>query len=178
MNLRLIFAASMLAAATSWAADAVMPPPLETPKRVSNAPVPGYLFAKPVVLRGTLGEQKIQAHIGPKEDITEGIEGDYFVFGGPSKILLAGDLNRGELVMEESVDGKKISGRWIGTRDGNTLRGNWTSSDDAVSKPFVLTVISDRAGLQRANAEQTKVAAPVTAIAPAAATAPATPPKQ
>jgi hypothetical protein len=176
MSARLIFLSALLAAGTSWAADAVMPPPLEEPKRVSNLPVQGYLFAKPVVLRGTLGEQKIQAHIGPKEDITEGIEGDYFVFGGPNKILLAGDLNRGELVMEESIDGKKISGRWIGTREGNTLRGTWTSSDDSVSKPFVLTLVSDRAGLQKATAARSKVAAPATAAtgtAPAAVTVPA-----
>jgi hypothetical protein len=168
MSARLILLAGLLmATGASWAADE-MPPPLETPKRIAKAPaVSGYLFAKPVVLRGTLGDQKIQAHVRPKEDIMEGVEGDYFVFGGSKKILLAGDLNRGQLVMEESEDGRKISGRWIGTQEGNTLSGTWTSFDDAVSKPFILTVVSDRGGVQRVNAARPKAAAPAIPAAPA-----------
>ncbi len=163
MMARLLCLAGLLLAAGTCAAVDAEPAtvaPLQEPlKRSAKAPKPiptAYLFAKQVILRGTLGDEKIQVRLGPKEDIMEGIEGDYFVFGMPHKILLAGDLGRGILVMEESQDGRKVSGRWEGTQDGNTLSGTWTSMDDKVTKPFVLTVINDKPRVQRVGTPRPK----------------------
>jgi hypothetical protein len=168
MMARLLCVAGLLwVAAGAWAAGdaapATLPQLSEPPKRITGKEAStGYLFAKPAVLRGTLGEEKIQANIRPKEDIMDGIEGDYFVFGTTQKIMVVGDLSRGVFVMEESHDGKKISGRWEGTRDGDTLRGTWTSVDDTVSKPFVLTVFVDKPNVRTVSVRRSKPATAVT----------------
>jgi hypothetical protein len=190
MTMRGFVIGSLLISASAWAAEPVpvpavpatppaaaieplkAPPRLRAPRKIkSRDDAPTYLFARPVILRGTLGEQKIQAHLQPKEDIMEGFEGEYFVFGAPQKIRLAGDLGRGIFIMEESEDGRKISGRWQGTQEGNTLRGTWTSSDDAVTKPFVLTLVGPQPEIQKAAAPAKPVAAPVAPVAPVAAPA-------
>jgi hypothetical protein len=153
----------LLTLGNAWAAD--LAPLQEPPKQLAKT-APGYLFAKPVVLRGMLGEQKIQANLRPKEDITDGIEGDYFVFGGSVKILLAGDLNRGIFIMEESQDGKDISGRWEGTQEGDSLRGTWQSADGSITKPFVLAVVKEKPVLQKASATRAKPALPAATAPP------------
>ncbi|SNS76030.1 hypothetical protein SAMN06265795_10679 [Noviherbaspirillum humi] len=97
-------------------------------------------FAAPVVLRGTLGERQIQMQLRPKTG-EEGIEGDYFAFGSSAKVLLAGEADAGELVMEESENGTDVSGHWLGTVNGDSISGNWESLDGSVQRPFQLQVV-------------------------------------
>ncbi|RJG06231.1 hypothetical protein D3870_09595 [Noviherbaspirillum cavernae] len=98
-------------------------------------------FANPVSLRGTLGSEQIQINLRPKVPAEDGIEGDYFVFGKSQRILLAGEVDGNEVLMEESENGTDVSGQWIGTVDAGTFRGDWQSADGSVSKPFALKIV-------------------------------------
>lgn len=97
----------------------------------------GALLSKPVVMRGTLGTQKIQVNLQPKPD-EDGLQGTYFVFGQTQKILLAGEVQDDDLVMEESRNGQDVSGQWEGSLQGSVISGTWTAPDGSDSKPFVL----------------------------------------
>ena len=107
------------------------------------------LLAKPVTLRGKLGDQSIQVHLQLKEQVDEGIEGDYFLFGHSQKILLAGEVDNNTLSLEESENGTDISGQWDGKIDGNVSRGTWTSADASVTKPFEVTAVSSAATAEK-----------------------------
>lgn len=98
-------------------------------------------FAKPVALRGTLGDVAVQVRLTVKEDFAEGLEGEYFRFGRSQKILLAGEMDADGIFIEESENGTDISGQWEGKLEGDTLRGTWTSAEGDVSKPFVLNSV-------------------------------------
>jgi hypothetical protein len=101
----------------------------------------GGLFSRPVVLRGTLGSANIQMQVRPKEDPSEGIEGNYIVFGRSGQILLAGETDGDGLLMEESENGTDVSGQWEGRQEGGEVRGTWQSADGAISRQFVLRAI-------------------------------------
>lgn len=108
----------------------------------STVAAPGSLqdlVRKPVVLRGTLGEDKIQLSLQPKVD-EDGFEGKYFIFGQGSQILLAGEVDQNDLMMEESHNGKDVSGQWEGSFKNGVLSGTWSTLDGSVSKPFSLKV--------------------------------------
>jgi len=98
------------------------------------------LFAKPLTFRGTLGDATIEMHLQLKPDPTEGLQGTYSVIGQSAKVLLAGEYEGGEVLMEESVNGKDVSGEWAGKFDGATFSGTWSTTDDVLTKPFVLKV--------------------------------------
>ncbi|SFB72312.1 hypothetical protein [Collimonas sp. OK412] len=102
-------------------------------------------FATPLTLRGTLGDAQIEMHLQQKPDPSEGIQGSYVIAGQSAKILLAGESDNADILMEESVNGKDVSGEWAGKLVGNTFSGTWSTTDDAVTKPFALTVQSPRA---------------------------------
>ncbi len=55
--------------------------------------------------------------------------------------IVVGDVNKGELTMEESRDGKSVSGNWYGSvvegSCAREIRGEWTDSDDRTAK-FVM----------------------------------------
>jgi hypothetical protein len=121
---RLLFSLLLAASGTALAAD--------------NAE---QVFAKPVSLRGTLGEQQVQLNVRPKVPADEGIEGDYFVFGQSQKILLAGEVEANDVVMEESENGKDVSGQWIGTFHADAYDGDWQSADGSVTKHFALKIV-------------------------------------
>lgn len=58
-------------------------------------------------------------------------------------VLLSGDVDQGQLTLEESTDGKHISANWLGTvQDGSCgkeIRGIWSSdTTPPISIPFVL----------------------------------------
>ena len=101
---------------------------------------PNNPFAKPLLLRGTLGDAQIEMHLQLKPDPTEGIQGTYFLFGQSTKILLAGEYEGSDVLMEESVNGKDVSGEWSGKLVGDTFSGTWSTTDDTVTKPFILKV--------------------------------------
>lgn len=61
---------------------------------------------------------------------------------GDEKALLAGDLNDGELSLEESNDGIHIGATWSGVFIdgvcGTEIHGDWQAAGDAVPRAFVL----------------------------------------
>lgn len=98
------------------------------------------MFVKPLVLRGTLGDALIQATIRTKEEYEDGVEGEYFLFGHSQRILLAGEIEGDELLLEESENGTDVSGQWAGRLTGDVISGEWQSADGTVTKPFTLNV--------------------------------------
>lgn len=134
--------AALLMSAGAFAFDT--PAAVQTqaqPSAQSQSPQP-QLFVKPMVFRGTLGDRQVQVSIRPKEVADEGLEGEYFVFGSSQKVLLAGDAEGDALLLEESENGKDISGQWDGKLEGDTLSGHWTSADFSVTRPFVLKILA------------------------------------
>lgn len=98
------------------------------------------VFAKPVVLRGTLGDQQIQMQLRPKEEFEGGVEGQYFAFGQSQQVLLAGEVADDQLFMEESINGRDVSGDWVGVFKDGVLTGEWQSLAGD-SKNFRLEVL-------------------------------------
>lgn len=99
------------------------------------------LFLKPVVLRGTLGDAQIQATLRTKQEFEDGVEGDYFLFGHSLRILLAGEVEGDELVLEESENGTDVSGQWLGKIAGDAITGEWQSANGEITKPFRLRIM-------------------------------------
>jgi len=148
----------LLASAGAYAADvsAPMSTSAAASAPVQSAEPPPQLFSKPMVFRGTLGDKQVQLSIRPKDPADEGLEGEYFVFGSSQKVLLAGDDEGDALLLEESENGKDISGQWDGKLEGDTLSGNWTSADFSVTRPFVLKVLSTSAPVPAKKATGTR----------------------
>jgi hypothetical protein len=137
-------------AGAACAADANAPaapalaPTIAPPTAPTIAPSPlASLFARPVVLRGTLGDMQVQLNVRPKEVADEGLEGNYIVFGRSNNILLAGETEDNTLSFEESENGTDISGQWDGSLQGDVLSGTWTSADGQITKPFSLRALRD-----------------------------------
>jgi hypothetical protein len=97
------------------------------------------LVRQPLVLRGTLGTEQVQLNVRPKTG-EDGLEGKYFIFGQSAQILLAGEVDQNELVMEESYNGKDVSGEWDGSYQDGVLSGTWSSLDGKINKSFMLKV--------------------------------------
>lgn len=61
---------------------------------------------------------------------------------GGERRLLAGDVEDGELTLEESADGKRIAATWIGEvvegSCGREIRGTWSAEGDRNTRPFIL----------------------------------------
>lgn len=57
-------------------------------------------------------------------------------------IALAGDIDDGDLTLEESRDGRRISANWIGQvvpdSCGKEIRGTWTDADSGTQRAFIL----------------------------------------
>jgi hypothetical protein len=122
-----------------------------------QAPTGKLLQAGPLFLRGTLGEDQVQASLRAKTDPDEGFEGDYFLFGHSQKVLLAGELEGADVFMEESVNGTDVSGQWNGKLDGNVINGTWQSADGLVTKPFTMKIVR---GVSRPDQAVGKTAGP------------------
>jgi hypothetical protein len=130
----LLLAAALPVMAQHAPADAAASPALSlTPANLQE------LVRKPVVLRGTLGNQQIELDLQPKAN-EDGLEGKYFVFGQSAQVLVAGEVDQNDLIMEESYNGKDVSGDWQGSLQHDVLSGTWSSLDGSVSKPFALKV--------------------------------------
>lgn len=138
LSISLLMAAACISISASVSAQV---PPVTPAPALTVAPAISAIFLKPVLLRGTLGDVNVQVHIRPKEQIDEGIEGEYFIFGNSLKILLAGEIEGDILFMEESENGTNISGQWDGKLEGDTLAGTWMSADGSFTKPFSLKVV-------------------------------------
>ncbi|MDY7578569.1 hypothetical protein RGU70_09560 [Herbaspirillum sp. RTI4] len=132
-------AADMTTGSAGPLAASASNPPVATVVVPAASSALGTLLSRPVVLNGLLGDASIQVYLHPKTDEKESVEGTYFFLGQPKQILLAGEFEQDDLVMEESANGRDVSGQWQGKLTGTTLSGTWTSDDGDVSKPFVLT---------------------------------------
>ena len=66
-----------------------------------------------------------------------------FLERGGKRIALAGDVDDGELTLEESEDGKHISAAWLGDvvegSCGREIRGTWKAEGAAAGHSFVMT---------------------------------------
>jgi hypothetical protein len=109
---------------------------------------------------GTLGSRQIEMKLGSKTDDATGLHGEYRFIGSPARFLVAGDRDGDTLQIEESDDGTRISGNWVGqfAADGS-ISGERMNDDDSNSQPFELRLQSG--------------AAPAAPAAPAATAAPA-----
>ncbi len=96
----------------------------------------------PGVYRGRLGGKDIQAELGFSTDTVDSVEGSYFFFGEGALILLAGEYEGAHLSMEESKDGKDVSGTWAGEIDRVRISGLWRDADETLELPFELTRIA------------------------------------
>jgi hypothetical protein len=109
-----------------------------------TAPMSNPLFAQPVELSGTLGGQKVRMHLQPKADEIDSVEGDYLTPAGErnagKRILLAGEIAQNKFSLEESEDGKDVSGQWDVDVQGDQIRGVWLSADGSVSQDFNLQI--------------------------------------
>lgn len=95
------------------------------------------LMTHALVLRGQIDGREIQLSLQPKKN-EDGLEGRYFFFGGSSEILVAGEVDKDDFLMEESLNGKDVSGQWEGHREGQSIIGTWSNADGSVNKPFTL----------------------------------------
>lgn len=87
--------------------------------------------------------------LGPHPELAHSVRGT--VQRGGASALVSGDVDEGDLTLEESNDGTRISATWIGRvvegSCGSEIRGTWTGATPAApgasapaipSAPFVL----------------------------------------
>ena len=83
--------------------------------------------------------QPTTLQLGPHPEWNGTVKGTITRPAGRS--IVVGDVNQGKLTMEESADGKKVSGTWLGdVVDGSCareIRGEWLDDKDN-STPFVM----------------------------------------
>ncbi len=110
------------------------------------------LSGAPVSMQGMLGQAQIRGTLRNKAEKEEGIEGEYFVSGHPQRVLLAGEIEGDDFFLEESENGKDVSGQWTGKLAGDTISGEWQSADGKVTKPFIVRITRNEDRMQGATA--------------------------
>ncbi len=124
-----LLALSGLALPSAWAAA----PAAEA----GQASLQQVLMGHALVLRGQIDGRALQLSLQPKKN-EDGLEGRYFFFGGSPEILVAGEVEGDDFIMEESINGRDVSGQWEGHREGQSITGTWSSADGSITKPFAL----------------------------------------
>jgi hypothetical protein len=127
----------------------------------ANAPVvhsslkPNPEFAQLPQYAGTLGKRKIVMRLGKKTDPDDpgGVHGEYQFSDTGEVILIAGDRSGATLEAEESNDGTRITGNWVGTfaADGS-ISGDRMEVDDSNPVPFELKPVAAGAAVAPAPA--------------------------
>lgn len=88
----------------------------------------------------TASANAVLLQLGPHPELTGSVRGSVQRSATTSQIT--GDVHLGELALEESNDGQRISATWIGEvvdgRCGQEIRGTWHSVSPATTIPFVL----------------------------------------
>lgn len=83
--------------------------------------------------------QPTTLQLGPHPEWNGTVKGTITRPAGRS--IVVGDVNQGKLTMEESADGKKVSGTWLGdVVEGSCareIRGEWLDDKDNTT-PFVM----------------------------------------
>lgn len=105
--------------------------------------VPDPAFARYPQYRGTLGARPIVLRMGVKPDDPDGLNGEIALLAdgtAPAQVLLIAGARDGDtLTLEESDDGVRISGQWVGViaADGG-MSGERMNNDGSISTPFDL----------------------------------------
>ena len=78
--------------------------------------------------------------LAPHPELAESVRGT--VQRGETRALLSGDVDAGELTLEESINGTNISATWTGQvvdgSCGKEIHGTWTNAHPTTTLPFVL----------------------------------------
>ena len=78
--------------------------------------------------------------LGPHPELGESVRGS--VQRASTTAQVSGDVHEGELTLEESTDGQRISATWLGTvvegSCAREIRGTWHHAATDTSTPFVL----------------------------------------
>lgn len=81
----------------------------------------------------------VTLQLGPHPEWNGTVKGQIQRPGGSA--IVVGDVDQGKLTMEESADGKKVSGTWLGEvvdgSCGREIRGEWLDASDN-SHAFVM----------------------------------------
>lgn len=127
--------------------------PVQAPAHAALAPNPE--FARFPRYDGTLGTRSIVLRLGRKTDDPSGVHGEYQFTDTAQVVLVAGDLVDDTLEIEESDDGTRISGNWVGkmAADGS-LSGDRMNVDDSDPQPFALRPMSTQARAASAGVRQ------------------------
>lgn len=95
---------------------------------------------------GTLGKRAIVLRLGPKTGPDEGggLHGEYEFTDTKEVRLVAGDSGDGGVVeLDESDDGTRISGQWVGKLDAKgAFKGVWSNVDESVTESIDLHRVS------------------------------------
>jgi hypothetical protein len=138
---------------------------------------PNPEFAKFPRYAGTLGSRQIVLRLGAKTDDPSGVHGEYQFADTGEVILIAGDRDGDTLEVEESNDGTRITGNWVGKFAANgSLLGDRMNVDDSDPQPFDLHPLAAGQPAPSAAAKPSAKAAPAAAVPGASAPAGASPP--
>ncbi|CAM3716224.1 hypothetical protein [Paracidovorax anthurii] len=122
-------------------------PDRATPPRAGHA-TPGCPGAEDTTHRQLLGTwnatleggETARIALRPHPELAQSVRGTVERAGTTAQA--AGDVDDGDLTLEESVNGKNISATWIGRvvegSCGEEIRGTWTNAQDNRTIPFVL----------------------------------------
>ncbi|MEJ8815918.1 hypothetical protein WKW77_32995 [Variovorax ureilyticus] len=121
------------------------------PATASDMPLESLFGTWEARFEGLPGAAKVQL---AKHPDYAGVRGTITRGGGdtpPTTAQLAGDVDEdGYLSLDESVDGRSISGVWLGELQaascGKEFKGIWRNAADESTRPFVLTKINDNTG--------------------------------
>ena len=132
--------ASTSSTSTSSTAARALPPPAVTLH-------PNPAFAGLPTYEGTLGKRAIVLHLGEKTDPQDagGLHGEYRFQDTGQVILVAGDAGDGVVELDESDDGTRISGQWVGKLDASgTFKGVWSNVDESATESIELHRVASK----------------------------------
>jgi hypothetical protein len=121
------------------------------PASASDMPLESLFGTWEARFEGLPGVARVQL---AKHPDYAGVRGTITRGGGdtpPGVAQLAGDVDEdGNLSLDESRDGRAISGVWLGQLQaascGKEFRGVWRNAADESTHPFVLTKLNDNTG--------------------------------
>lgn len=121
------------------------------PATASDMPLESLFGTWEARFEGLPGVAKVQLAKHPEY---AGVRGTVTRGGGDtpsSTAQLAGDVDEdGYLSLDESMDGRSISGVWLGALQaascGKEFKGIWRNAADESTRPFVLTKTNDNTG--------------------------------
>ncbi|WP_425325433.1 hypothetical protein [Paraburkholderia sacchari] len=112
------------------------------PEHAHSSLKPSPEFARLPQYAGTLGKRPIVMRLGGKTDDPDdktGVHGEYQFTDTGEVVLIAGDRTGTTLEAEESDDGSRITGNWVGTfADDGSITGERMEIDDSNPQAFDL----------------------------------------